>query len=59
MLETDIAPSCWKAAGLDLSAILYKPPVPEGTKLYQTVPQDHGLERTLDARVLLGICEPP
>jgi glutamate synthase (NADPH/NADH) large chain len=58
MLETDIAASSWKASGLDLSAILYKPQVPEGTKLYHTDPQDHGLERTLDSRVLLGICEP-
>jgi glutamate synthase (ferredoxin) len=58
MLEADIAASSWKAGGLDLSAILYKPQVPEGTKLHQSEPQDHGLERTLDARVLLGLCEP-
>jgi glutamate synthase (ferredoxin) len=58
MLETDIPDSCWKARGLDLSAILYKPEVPEGTPLHQTVPQDHGLEKTLDMSVLLKLCEP-
>jgi glutamate synthase (ferredoxin) len=58
MLEADIASASWKAKNLDLSAILHKPEVPEGTKLHQTVPQDHGLERTLDSRILLGLCEP-
>jgi glutamate synthase (NADPH/NADH) large chain len=58
MLEADIAESSWKAKGLNLSGILYKPSVPEGTKLHQTMPQDHGLERTLDMRVLLGLCKP-
>ncbi len=58
MLEVDLPAASWKSAGLDLSSILYKPDVPEGTKLHQTIPQDHGLERTLDTRVLLGICEP-
>jgi glutamate synthase (ferredoxin) len=58
MLETDIPASCWKARGLDLSPILYKPEVPEGTPLHQTVPQDHGLDSTLDMSTLLQLCAP-
>ncbi len=58
MLETDIPAASWKAKGLDLSAILYKPEVPEGTPLHQTITQDHGLEKTLDMTVLLKLCEP-
>jgi glutamate synthase (ferredoxin) len=58
MLEPAIPASCWKAQNLDLSPILYKPEVPAGTALHQTVPQDHGLERTLDLSVLLDLCAP-
>ena len=58
MLETEIPASSWKAKGLDLSKIFYKPPVAEGMKLYQTVAQDHGLEKTLDMTTLLTLCAP-
>jgi glutamate synthase (ferredoxin) len=58
MLEANLAEGSWKARKLDLSGILYKPQVPEGAKLYQTTPQNHALERTLDMRVLLGLCKP-
>ncbi|SHI19911.1 glutamate synthase (ferredoxin) [Sporobacter termitidis DSM 10068] len=58
MLEPDIPESSWKAGGLDLSAILYKPEVPEGTPLHQTIAQNHGLESTVDMTVLLNACRP-
>ena len=58
MLEPNIPESSWKAKGLDLSHILTKPEAGEGTKLYQTIPQDHGLENTLDMKVLLDLCAP-
>jgi glutamate synthase domain-containing protein 2/glutamate synthase domain-containing protein 1/glutamate synthase domain-containing protein 3 len=58
MLETDIPASSWKAQGLDLKELLFKPVVPDGTPLYQTVEQNHSLEKTLDMSVLLGLCEP-
>jgi hypothetical protein len=58
MLEPAVPASCWKAKNLDLSPLLYKPEVPAGTALHQTVSQDHGLEQTLDMSVLLDLCAP-
>ena len=58
MLEQSVPECCWKAKGLDLSQILYMPPVAEGTKLYQTEAQEHGLEKTLDMTTLLKLCAP-
>ncbi|MCV6628837.1 MAG: glutamate synthase large subunit [Flavobacteriaceae bacterium] len=51
-LETKDAISHYKAKGIDLSKILYKPKVAESTKLYQTTKQDHGLEEVLDTKIL-------
>ena len=47
-LDTESAISHWKADGLDLSPILYAPPLPKGTERHQTTFQDHGLEAVLD-----------
>ncbi|MDX6434476.1 MAG: glutamate synthase large chain, partial [Streptosporangiaceae bacterium] len=47
-IDTREAISHWKAAGLDLSPILHRPQLPEGTPLRRTVVQDHGLEKALD-----------
>ena len=58
MLEADIPESSWKAQGLDLSMILHKPEVPDGTVLYKVQEQDHGLEKTLDVKTLLELCKP-
>lgn len=58
MLEENIPEASWKAKGLDLSAILRKPDAPEGSTLYQTIAQNHGLESTLDMSVLLDLCKP-
>jgi glutamate synthase (NADPH/NADH) large chain len=47
LLDTALAVSHWKAAGLDLTPVLH---VPEGSDgpLHQVTPQDHGLDRALD-----------
>jgi glutamate synthase domain-containing protein 2 len=36
----------WKARGLDLSSILYQPPMPPDVPRRRVRPQDHGLERS-------------
>jgi glutamate synthase (NADPH) large chain len=52
MLDVQPAVDHWKAQGLDLSAILYNPPVPSrvGRRCLQA--QDHGLEQALDHQLL-------
>ncbi|MCX2679653.1 glutamate synthase large subunit [Galbibacter sp. EGI 63066] len=42
----------YKAQGIDLSNILYKPRVPEHVKLYNTEKQDHQLDNVLDFEIL-------
>ena len=42
----------WKAKGLDFSRLLAMPPVPQGTALYHTQTQDHGLDKALDKRLI-------
>ncbi|MGI2328045.1 glutamate synthase large subunit [Planococcus sp. YIM B11945] len=53
VLEANRAVDHWKAGGLDLSALLYQPDLPEKVGRYATVKQDHGLEQTLDYQELL------
>ncbi|GLW12238.1 glutamate synthase [Microtetraspora sp. NBRC 13810] len=48
VLDTQAAKDHWKAAGLDLSPILYRPEVPAGAALRMVQEQDHGLDRALD-----------
>jgi glutamate synthase (NADPH/NADH) large chain len=48
LLDTALAVSHWKAAGLDLTPILHAPELGAGGPRHQTVPQDHGLDRALD-----------
>jgi glutamate synthase domain-containing protein 2/glutamate synthase domain-containing protein 1/glutamate synthase domain-containing protein 3 len=55
-LDTRGAIDHWKAKGLDFSAILHKPDVPDHVHTYRAVPQDHGLEQSLDMTVLLDGC---
>ena len=38
----------WKAKGIDLSAVLYNPPVPSHVSRRNTMAQDHGLDEALD-----------
>lgn len=52
VLEPRAAIDHWKAKGLDLSPLLHKPNVPEGTPLMCVGSQDHGLEKALDQRLL-------
>jgi glutamate synthase (NADPH) large chain len=54
----DVKPAVehWKARGLDLSSILYAPPAPPDVPRRHVVPQDHGLDRTLDATTLVPAC---
>ncbi|MEX2159503.1 MAG: glutamate synthase large subunit [Dehalococcoidia bacterium] len=48
----------WKAAGVDLSNILYQPEVEDGVGRYCQIPQDHGLDKALDNTTLLDLCKP-
>lgn len=58
ILESTQAVAHWKAEGLDLSPLLFKPDVPEHYGRYQRIEQDHGLNRSLDMQELLHACEP-
>jgi glutamate synthase domain-containing protein 2/glutamate synthase domain-containing protein 1/glutamate synthase domain-containing protein 3 len=57
-LEVKRAIHHWKAKGLDFSNILYQPDVPAGVGRYCQIPQDHGIEKSLDQRILMKLCEP-
>ncbi|KPU42807.1 ferredoxin-dependent glutamate synthase 1 [Oxobacter pfennigii] len=51
-LEANKEISHWKAKDLDLSAILYKPDVPKRIKTYCVTSQDHGLNKSMDYRLI-------
>jgi glutamate synthase (ferredoxin) len=59
-LEARAAVDHWKAKGLDYSNILYVPDSGPEVGRYCQIPQDHGLEKTLDLAPggLLEICRP-
>ena len=42
----------WKAKGIDLSNILYKPDMPKRIKPYCVISQDHGLTNALDYKLI-------
>jgi glutamate synthase domain-containing protein 3 len=52
MLDVQAAVDHWKASGLDLSAILYNPPVPGRVARHCVQKQDHGLEVALDHQLI-------
>ena len=52
VLDTRAAHAHWKASGLDLSPILYRPFLPEGARLHRTGGQDHGLAKALDNELI-------
>ncbi|MBV7271384.1 glutamate synthase large subunit [Clostridium sp. PL3] len=52
MLETKAAISHFKAKGLDLSPILYKPYMPKRIKPYCSIAQDHGLDDAMDHKLI-------
>ncbi|MCA1055659.1 glutamate synthase large subunit [Rossellomorea aquimaris] len=56
VLKTNEAINHWKAKGLDLSALLYQPDVPEKVSRYAVRKQDHELEKTFDYQELIPRC---
>ncbi|MHB0869222.1 MAG: glutamate synthase large subunit [Chloroflexota bacterium] len=48
----------YKAREIDLSAILYQPNVSPEVGRHCQIAQDHGIERSMDSRVLLELCRP-
>jgi len=55
-LNVDQAVDHWKAKGLDLSKILYQPPTSPETAIRCVRQQDHGLDRSLDRRMIVPGC---
>ena len=51
-LEASKAIDHWKARGLDLTALLHKPDVPEGVATHHTRSQDHGLDAVVDRELI-------
>ncbi len=58
MLEVKKAVDHYKTRGLDFSNILYQPALAPEVGRFCQMPQDHGLEKSLDKTTLLRICEP-
>ena len=58
VLESTRAVNHWKTQGMDLSALLYQPEVPETTGRHHTEAQNHGLADALDITTLLTLCAP-
>jgi glutamate synthase (NADPH/NADH) large chain len=58
MLEPRAAIDHWKARGFDFSNILYAPDASPDVGRYQTIAQDHGIDRSLDVQKLLEVCRP-
>jgi glutamate synthase (ferredoxin) len=48
----------YKARGLDFSKILYQPAVSDKVGRYCQIPQDHGLDKSMDTTTLLALCKP-
>ena len=57
-LETKQAVDHWKASGVDLSSLLYRPDVDDSVGLRFTTPQQHNLQKSLDQKFLLEKCAP-
>ncbi len=52
MLDVSDAIDHWKAAGLDLRPIMFRPDLPEGAALHCVTEQDHGLGKALDHQII-------
>ena len=52
LLDETPAVDFWKARGLDLSPIFYRPEEAASTPVRQVRPQNHGLERALDRQLI-------
>jgi glutamate synthase domain-containing protein 2/glutamate synthase domain-containing protein 1/glutamate synthase domain-containing protein 3 len=57
-LEPRKAIEHWKTRGFDLSNILYRPDAGPEVGRYCQIPQDHGLQKSLDVTRLLELCRP-
>jgi glutamate synthase (NADPH) large chain len=57
-LEARKAVNHWKAKGLDFSNILYQPDVGPEVGRFCQMPQDHGLDKSIDLTTLLELCQP-
>jgi glutamate synthase (ferredoxin) len=57
-LEARKAVNHWKAKGLDFSNLLYQPDAGPETGRYCQIPQDHGLDKSLDLTTILELCRP-
>ena len=57
-LEVSRAVQHWKAKGLDYADILYQPQLGPEIGRYCQMPQDHGLEQSLDQQTLLDLAAP-
>jgi glutamate synthase (NADPH) large chain len=53
LLDTRAAIGHWKAAGLDLTPVLYVPELPDGAARHCVTGQDHGLDKALDNTLIL------
>ncbi len=58
LINPDNASEHWKAAGLDISNILHRPDVSDEVGSYKQSEQYHGLDKSLDSRVLVELCQP-
>jgi glutamate synthase (ferredoxin) len=58
MLEPRKAIDHWKAKGLDFTNILHQPQAGPEVGRYCQMPQDHGLDKSLDITTLLDLCRP-
>jgi glutamate synthase (ferredoxin) len=58
VLEPKKAVDHWKAKGLDIANILHQPEVGPEVGRYCQIPQDHGLDKSLDITTLLDLCQP-
>ncbi len=52
LLEADEEMTDWKSKGIDLSRILFDPQIRDRSKLFCTQKQDHGIDDTIDARLI-------
>ena len=57
-LDVKSAVNHWKAKGVELSKILQQPAVDDSVGRYCQIPQDHGLDKSLDITTLLDLCQP-
>jgi glutamate synthase domain-containing protein 2/glutamate synthase domain-containing protein 1/glutamate synthase domain-containing protein 3 len=57
MLDVEPAVDHWKARGLDMSVLLYNPPVPARVARRCVQAQEHGLQQALDHKILEAALE--